>query len=158
MRVYRIERSKYLETTLAGVGVAKTEGYRWNSLDTFIVYTSESRALATLEISAHLDINEDLPTDRRYIEIDIPEDIEILQLEITDLPKNWDTKPPGVESQLIGDSFVELDDFCVLRVPSAVVPPEYNYLINPKHKDARKIKVVSHEQMKFDNRTKPKSN
>ncbi|WP_373516926.1 RES family NAD+ phosphorylase [Pricia sp.] len=158
MRVYRIERSKYLESTLMGRGASKTEGYRWNSLDTFMVYTSETRALATLEVSAHLDISEDLPTDRLYIEIDIPNDIEILQLEISDLPKNWDSKPPGLESQLIGDSFIESNDFCVLKVPSAVVPPEYNYLINPKHKDAKKIKITSHYPMKFDIRTKPKSN
>lgn len=157
MRVYRIEREKYLETTLKGIGAAKTEGYRWNSLDIFIVYTASSMALATMEVAVHLDLNQDLPTDRFYLEIDIPEGIEILELDVTDLPKNWNIKPPSLETQFIGDSFVNSNEFAVLRVPSSIVPPEYNYLINPKHADASKIKVVSKESMKFDKRIKPKS-
>lgn len=44
MRVFRIEREKYLETTLKGLGAALVEGYRWNSLNTSLVYTAESRA------------------------------------------------------------------------------------------------------------------
>jgi len=156
MRVFRIEREKYLETTLKGIGAAKTEGYRWNSLDTYIVYTASSRALATMEVAVHLDLNEDLPTDRYYVEIDIPDDIEILELETADLPINWDNKPPVLKTQIIGDSFVESNEFAVLRVPSSIVPPEYNYLINPKHKEAARIKVVSKEPMKFDKRIKPK--
>ena len=74
MKVYRIEREKYLDTTLQGVGAALTEGYRWNSLNTYLVYTAESRALATLEVSVHLDFLEDLPKDRFYVEIEIPEE------------------------------------------------------------------------------------
>ena len=75
MRVYRIEREKYLNTTLKGIGAALAEGYRWNSLHTFLVDTAESGALATLEVSVHLDLNEDLPSDRYYVEIDIPEGV-----------------------------------------------------------------------------------
>ena len=157
MRVYRIEREKYLKTTLEGIGAAKTEGYRWNSLNTFIVYTSASRALATMEVAVHLDLNEDLPSDRFYVEIDIPEAIEILELEINDLPKNWDSQPPILETQFIGDGFVNANEYAVLKVPSGIVPPEYNYLINPKHKDTSKIKVISKEPMRFDKRIKSKT-
>jgi len=71
MRVYRIERGKYLDTALKGIGAALTEGYRWNSLNTFLVYTAESRALATLEISVHLDLNEDLPTGTYFYVLDL---------------------------------------------------------------------------------------
>jgi len=156
MRVYRIEREKYLKTPLEGTGAAKTEGYRWNSLNTFIVYTASSRALATMEVAVHLDLNEDLPTDRFYVEIDIPEGVEILELEVNDLPKKWDNEPPVLETQFIGDSFVISNEFPVLRVPSSIVPPEYNYLINSNHKDASKIKVISKEPMQFDKRIKPK--
>lgn len=85
MRVFRIEREKYLETTLQGVGAARAEGFRWNSLGTYMVYTSESRALATLEVFVHLVINEDLPLDRYYVEIDIPDMVTILELNIKDL-------------------------------------------------------------------------
>lgn len=156
MKVYRIEREKYLDTTLQGVGAALTEGYRWNSLHTYLVYTAESRALATLEVSVHLDFSEDLPTDRFYVEIEIPDDIEIVELSMDQLPENWDSKPPILETQFIGDDFVSQKNAAVLKVPSAIVPPESNYLINPNHPDAAKIKVITTQKLQFDNRFKPK--
>jgi RES domain-containing protein len=156
MRVYRIEREKYLETTLEGVGAALAEGYRWNSINTYLVYTAESRALATLEVSLHIDLSEDLPTDRFYVEINIPEDIEILELKIDELPENWDSKPPILETQYIGDDFVTQNIAAVLKVPSSIIPPEYNYLINPNHPDSKKIKVISTQRLIFDGRFKQK--
>ncbi|MCK5136006.1 MAG: RES family NAD+ phosphorylase [Bacteroidales bacterium] len=152
MRVFRIEREQYLDTTLDGIGAASTEGCRWNSLYTFLVYTAESRALATLEISVHLDLHEDLPTDRFYVEIDIPDDIEILILDNNDLPDNWDVKPPGLETQYIGDDFVKANDAAVLKVPSSIVTPEFNYLINPRHPDSARIIVISTQRLQFDQR------
>lgn len=156
MTVYRIEREKYLDTTLQGVGAASTDGYRWNSLNTYLVYTSESRALAILEVSVHLDFSEDLPTDRFYVKIDIPDDIDILELSINELPENWDFKPPILETQYIGDDFVLQKDAAVLKVPSSIVPPEFNYLINPNHPDSAKITIVSKQKVQFDNRFKQK--
>ena len=156
MKVFRIEREKYLETTLQGVGAALTEGYRWNSLNTYFVYTTESRALSTLEVAVHLDFLEDLPTDRFYVEIEIPDDIEILELSIDQLPENWDSKPPILETQFIGDDFVSQKNAAVLKVPSAIIPPEFNYLINPNHPDSAKIKVTSTQRLRFDNRFKKK--
>lgn len=154
MKVFRIERKKYLETTLQGNGAALAEGYRWNSLNTYLVYTSESRALATLEVSAHLDISEDLPTDRYYVEIEIPDEIEILQLKTKDLPEGWDSKPPILETQYIGDDFVKSKSAAVLKVPSSIVHQEFNYLINPNHPDFEKIKVISTTPFLFDSRFK----
>lgn len=154
MTVFRIEREKYLETTLQGIGAAQTEGYRWNSLNTYLVYTSESRALATLEVSVHLDLNEDLPIDRYYVEINIPDEIEIFELKAEDLPENWDAKPPILVTQFIGDDFVKENTAAVLKVPSAIVPPEFNYLINPNHPDAGKIIVISKTPLFFDQRFK----
>lgn len=152
MIVYRIEREKYLNTTLQGIGAASADGYRWNSLNTYLVYTAESRALATLEVSVHLDLSEDLPTDRCYVEIEIPDDIEILELTVDELPENWDSKPPILDTQYIGDDFVLQKEAAVLKVPSSIVPPEFNYLINPNHPDASKIKVINTQKLQFDKR------
>ena len=152
MRVFRIEREKYLESTLSGRGAASSEGFRWNSLNTYLVYTAESRSLATLEIAVHLDLREDLPTDRYYVEIDIPDEIAILELAIGDLPANWHSKPPILETQYIGDDFVSEKSAAVLKVPSSIVPPEFNYLINPNHPDAARIKVISTMKLSFDSR------
>lgn len=154
MRVYRIERKKHLETTLRGIGASLTRGYRWNSLNTHLVYTAESRALAMLEVCVHLDISMDLPADRYYVEIDIPDDVEILELRMEDLPENWDAKPPALETQYIGDDFVNGNSAAVLKVPSAIVPQEFNYLINPNHPDAGKITLISKTLIIFDSRLK----
>ncbi|NJY63633.1 RES family NAD+ phosphorylase [Salinimicrobium sp. CDJ15-81-2] len=156
MRVFRVERKKYLDTTLQGIGAAQTEAYRWNSLNTLMVYTAESRALATLEVSVHLDLNEDLPKDRYYVGIDIPDDVLIYELKTEDLPENWDAKPPILETQFIGDDFIKSKIAAVLKVPSAIVPPEANYLINPNHADAQKITVISQHPFNFDQRLKQK--
>ena len=154
MKVFRIEREKYLETTLKGIGAALTEGYRWNSLNTYLVYTAESRALATLEVSVHLDLSEDLPTDRYYVEIDIPDDITIFELKIEDLPDGWNSKPPILETQYIGDDFVKEKSAAVLKVPSSIVQQEFNFLINPNHPDAETIAVISASPFIFDSRLK----
>ena len=154
MKVYRIEREKYLETTLSGVGASMSKGYRWNSINTKLVYTAESKALATLEVTVHLDLSEDLPTDRYYVEIEIPNDIIILEVAIEDLLQDWDAKPPTYFTQTIGDDFVFQNEAAILKVPSSIVPQEFNYLINPNHIDAARIKVSSKSFMKFDIRFK----
>jgi RES domain-containing protein len=152
MKVYRIEREKYLQSTLSGIGAALSRGFRWNSQNTRLVYTAESRALALLEIFVHLDLNEDLPNDRYFVEIEIPEDVLILELDKKDLPAYWNTSPPLVQTQYIGDSFVFQNEAAVLKVPSAVVADEYNYLINPLHADCQKIKIIEAKPFQFDKR------
>lgn len=154
MIVYRIEREKYLKTTLQGVGASMSEGFRWNSYNTKMVYTAETRALALLEISVHLDLSEDLPNDRFYVEIEIPDDVLILEVKLEDLPEAWNNHPPTITTQSIGDDFVNYNEASILKVPSSIVPLEYNYLINPNQIDANKIKVINTTKMDFDSRFK----
>lgn len=152
MKVFRIEREKYLKITLSGIGASLSKGFRWNSINTKLVYTAESRALATLEVSVHLNLRDDLPIDRYYVEIEIPDDLTIQEVLKNDLPPDWDSKPPTLGTQSIGDDFVSLKESAVLKVPSSIVPEEYNYLINPEHIDSKRIKVISTNLMKFDDR------
>jgi len=154
MIVFRIERQKHLETTLTGIGASMVEGYRWNSICTKIVNTSESRALATLEVSVHLDISEDLPNDRYYLEIEVPDEIILQEVNLEDLLEGWDSKPPILITQTIGDDFINYNEAAILKVPSSIVPQEFNYMINPNHRDASKIKVLSTAKMMFDTRLK----
>ena len=154
MVVFRIEREKYLITTLNGIGASISEGYRWNSPNTRIVYTAETRALATLEVSVHLDLSEDLPDDRFYVEIEVPDEITIQEVKLEDLPNDWNSKPPFLTTQTIGDDFVNYNEAAILKVPSSIVPKEFNYLINPVHPDSSKIKILSTSKMMFDQRLK----
>lgn len=157
MIVQRIEREKFLTTTLQGIGASKSDGFRWNSLNTRMVYTAESRALAILEVSVHLDLREDLPNDRHFVAIEVPDDVLIQEVRLEDLPEGWDSKPPIFLTQIIGDDFVNLNEAAILKVPSSIVPQEYNYLINPNHPDFSKIKVMGTSRMNFDRRLKPKN-
>jgi RES domain-containing protein len=152
MRVFRIEREKYLTTTLTGIGASKSEGFRWNSFNTRLVYTADSRALAALEVAVHLNLSNELPTDRFIVEIDIPDNIQIYELRLQDLPKNWSSKPPILTTQFIGDDFVEDNYSAVLKVPSSIIQQEFNYLINPLHPDIEKIKVIKVTPFNFDPR------
>lgn len=154
MVVFRIEREKYLTITLLGIGASISEGYRWNSINTRVIYTAESRALAILEISVHLDLSEDLPNDRYYVAIEIPDDIAIQEVKLEDLPEDWNSNPPTLTTQTISDDFVYFNEAAILKVPSSIVPQEFNYLINPNHLDSSKIKVISTAKMIFDSRFK----
>ncbi len=78
--------------------------------------------------------------------------IPILELREEDLPADWDSKPPRLETQFIGDDFVKGKEAAVLKVPSCIVHQEFNYLINPNHPDAKRIIVVSTAPFNFDSR------
>jgi RES domain-containing protein len=152
MRVFRIERRKYLEAVLSGEGAARSSGNRWNSLYTAMVYTAQTRALALLELAVHLDLTEDLPTDRYFVEIEIPDQLQISEIKVEDLPSGWNENPPNTQTRRIGDKFVADGHAVVLRVPSSIIPMEYNYLINPRHPDSAGIRVISSEELHFDPR------
>lgn len=113
-------------------------GNRWSPKGTETIYLAESRALAMAEIVVHLTLAS-LPSDYVMIEIDIPDGIEIKVLKKKDIPHNWNNHPTNKETQKIGDEFIEKLESVILKVPSAVVEGDYNYLINPHHKDFKKI-------------------
>lgn len=152
MKVFRIEREKYLSTTLSGIGASLDDGNRWNSRFTRLVYTAESRALALLEVAVHLDLSEDLPSDRYLIEIDIPDEVKVQEIRLENLPTDWKEHPPTSSTQVIGDDFVLQDAALLLKVPSCIVPDEFNYLINPHHADMKKVLVCKTVEMGFDSR------
>jgi RES domain-containing protein len=152
MQVYRIERQKYLPDTLKGMGAALSTGFRWNSLHTRLVYSTESRSLALLEVLVHLDLSEDLPTDRLLVAIEIPDELLVQVMTEADLAPNWHAKPPLRQTQLLGDAFVRAQEAAVLKVPSSIMPDEFNYLINPQHPAAAQIKVVGQWPLAFDGR------
>ena len=149
MIVYRLSKKKY-SNSLSGKGAAKS-GNRWNSKGTEIIYSAESRALAMAEVAVHLTLAT-LPSDYVMVEIDIPDDIQIKVLEQKDIPEYWNNHPPNASTQKIGDEFIEALDFCVLKVPSAVVAGDYNFLINPYHKHFKKITIAAVSDFLFDRR------
>ena len=149
MIVYRLSRAKYKDE-LSGYE-ASLDGQSWNSKGTEVVYTAQTRALANSEVAVHIALGI-LPKDYFMVEIEIPDSISIDILPESKLPLGWDYLPCLPGSQLIGDMFVKENIFAVLKVPSVVVKGEYNFILNTKHKDFKKIKIINTEPFPFDQR------
>jgi RES domain-containing protein len=149
MIVFRLSKSKFAND-LSGKGAEKSGG-RWNSKGIALVYTSESRALCTTEIAVHTPLG-NLPLDYKLVSIEIPDDIHVQELTAVELPVDWKSIPPSHSTRKIGDRFVSEDIFPVMKVPSAVVQDEFNYLINPAHIESQKIKIKTIEPFDFEDR------
>lgn len=148
MIVYRLSKSKF-SSDLSGRG-AELSGGRWNSKGVAMIYTGESRALCTTEIAVHTPLG-NIPTDYEIISIEIP-DAMISEFDISALPDNWRSFPHQNSTQEIGNKFISDNISLVLKVPSAVVPGDFNYLINPHHKDFSAVRIFAIEPFEFDKR------
>ena len=148
MIVYRLTTSAHA-TELSGKG-AELAGGRWNSKGIPLLYTSESRALCMVEVAVHIPFGY-LPKDYVIISLDVPED-SMKILTSTDLPSGWKSDPPSPSTRQIGDRFVMDGIHMMLKVPSVVVQDEHNYLLNPKHKDYSRVKVLTINPFVFDSR------
>jgi len=114
-----------------------------------MVYTSSTPSLALLETVVHLP---SIPKEKYYLAtIKIPEE-KILELKESDLPADWFVYPAPVVLKAIGDQFILENKFLAMKVPSALIALESNILLNPKHTDFAKVKLVSSEEMTFDRR------
>lgn len=148
MIVYRIAKSKYIND-LTGTG-ARLYGGRWNQKGTGIIYTSETRALATVEFLVHVPLSM-VPDNLQIASIEIPDD-SIHDIRVSDLPGNWKNFPAPVELAEMGTRWVLSNNTLLLRVPSAVVEHEYNILINPSHPSINQVTIASVENFKLDER------
>lgn len=149
MTVFRLTKEKY-KNDLSGIGAEKYGG-RWNNKGTRIVYTAESRSLTVLELAVHVAFNI-LPKNYYIVEIEIPEN-SILEFDISLLKKkDWKSNPPIEFTQSEGDKFILGNEFLCLKVPSAIVEGDFNYLINPLHPDFSKVKIKTTSTFEFDER------
>lgn len=149
MTVFRLYKGKH-KNDLSGKG-AEISGGRWNSKGVAMVYTSDSRALCMAEIAVHAPLGI-IPNDYWIMEIEIPDNIKIQDVDPSSLSNDWKNFPHPHSTQVIGDKFISEGNFLVLKVPSAVVQDDFNYLVNPGHKSFSKILVKSTELFEFDER------
>ena len=135
--VWRITSSRRARTAFSGDG-ARLYGGRWNPKGVPLVYVAESRALAMLEM-----LVQDEPLAARYVVIPaaLPEGLRIEQVDPRRLPADW-RSPRRVEgTRGIGAAWAASRRTVALAVPSAVVPGDANYLLNPLHPDFKRIRV-----------------
>jgi RES domain-containing protein len=149
-QLFRVLRKTYARSPLDGEG-AYLYGGRWSSPGTRLAYTSEHQSLAMLEYFVHLDAD-DAPPDLVLVTAELPDDLPAKVIAVDELPAQWRRSPAPAELARIGDEFVTQAKHCVLVVPSALAPHENNWLLNPQHRDFRKVVVTAIEPLSYDPR------
>ena len=151
MKVYRITRKRYEKHVLNGEGGRKVAS-RWNYKGDPITYTSATRALSLLEMLVHMDMEDMRKMDLVICEITIPETVKVQTIPAKSLPEGWQKTPFSQGPQAYWHAFIQKKKAAVLRVPSIIIPQEWNYLIDPMHEQAGKIKVNSCSALSIDSR------
>jgi RES domain-containing protein len=148
MNVFRIAKSRHARD-LSGMGAKLAPG-RWNkSLP--VLYTASSAALAALEVLVHVPASF-APRGYEFVEIVMPDDVPIETFGHDQLPSGWDHFPPETETRRMGEEWIQSGRSLGLRVPSVIIPAEYNVLINPFHPDHPRLKIVKTAPFVFDGR------
>jgi RES domain-containing protein len=150
MIVYRIGRTKYAND-LKGEG-ARLFGARWNNKMIGCLYTSESRALALLEYTVNVNID-DIPRALSITAIEIP-DKPIRVVNEADLPGNWKKYPAPYSTKDFGSKLLLAAEDPVIQIPSTIIPNEFNYLLNPIHPNSTHFKIIEISDFTYDVRIK----
>ena len=133
MEIFRISIKKYWENLHAS-------GFenKWNKQGQFVIYAAGSRSLATLELIVHKGAI--YPSyNFKVLVLSIPDDKTYFsEVKIKKLSDNWHKMSGYSELQEIGSEWYNKNETLILRVPSAVKPYEFNYVINTEHPDFKK--------------------
>lgn len=141
MILWRISRHR----DLGGAGGIRAPG-RWHHAGQPVVYLAESPAAALLEVCAHTSAN-DIPPEFTLVKIESPE-TSIRVIKLDDLPADWQSRLDVTRD--LGTVWLRKNGSALLRVPSAIVPETANFLLNPGHPDAKRIKVIEAFLFPFD--------
>lgn len=146
--VWRITTRRFADQAFTGEG-ARLYGGRWNRVGQSVIYTAESRSLALLEM-----LVQDEPLRAHYVLIPayLHSSVSIETLDTRALPPQWRTHAGRDALQTLGAEWLAQLRSCVLAVPSAVVPAELNFLINPLHPDFKHITLGAMETLDTDMR------
>jgi len=146
MKIYRISAVKYAKS-LQSSGVAA----RWNKKGQHVIYASETRSLACLENIVHRSAPE-LNGLYKVLIIDLPDDRKIEELTASQLPNGWNRPGNYRVCQETGSSWFTTGRTAILKVPSALIPQECNFVINTTHPDFNRIILEGTEDFLFDPR------
>jgi len=146
LSVWRITTAAFARSAFSGEG-ARLYGGRWNPKGIPMVYTAANQSLALLEM-----LVQDQPLRARYVMIEarIASALTIDRVRLADLPSDWRDIGAREKLQVIGAEWARKQSAAVLAVPSAIVPAEANYLLNPLHPDFKRIKVGNPSSVETD--------
>ncbi len=146
MRLWRI--SDFAD--LSGQGGLLEEA-RWHSRGRRIVYLADHPASALIEVLVHLEVNAaELPDSYQLLAVDAPEEIAFETAHAGNLPADWQRNHSLTRA--VGDDWLAANRAALLRVPSAIVPAAFNWLLNPTHTDARQVRIAEIIRAQLDPR------
>jgi RES domain-containing protein len=102
-----------------------------------------------VEVLLHLELEDDLPVGYTFLRVRVPDE---LPLEEINVPENDAWKSNHNLSRRLGDEWLARRTAALARVPSALLPNTWNYLLNPLHRDAEFIQIVDSTRAEFDSR------
>ncbi len=149
MFVYRISKKEY--NALDGTGGLYGPG-RWHQKGNLVVYTSEHASLSAWEKLVHVAGFSSLPTDLILLKIELPENILIQTVPDRILVKGWNNYPYSNETMNYGSLFLQKKEHLALRVPTALIPDEFNLILNPLHPNIHDCKIIKSIPFTFDKR------
>ncbi len=150
LQVWRLVKRNRAETAFDGEGAFRFGG-RWNSRGQRVVYASSTLALALLEILVHIDPSRTVP-ELVAFPIQIPGEM-LERGPHSNLDRIGDGLPWSLrDTRQIGDRWATDAKQPVLQVPSALIPIESNYLLNPAHPDFTKCRIGPPETLPIDTR------
>jgi RES domain-containing protein len=149
MEVFRISKKNF--ANLEGVGGLFFSG-RWHEKGNRVIYTSEHRSLAALEFLVHLSSVNLIDNDFVIASIHIPDNIPVLELPKNILATGWNGPNYLPVTQNYGTNFLKDNKYMVLKVPSAIIDNEYNFIINPLSVDFYLCKIIDIKAFSFDKR------
>jgi RES domain-containing protein len=147
---WRIVKKSQQAEAFSGKG-ARLYGGRWNQRGTAVVYTADSLALAALEYFVHLGPAM-AAVELISFRAEIPPRVVIRKLNVDALPANWRSEPPPQVTRAVGTDWAGEGATAVLRVPSALIHTQHNFILNPHHRDFRKIRISEPRPFRFDSR------
>ena len=150
MIVYRICKARYTNTVFSGAGGLEASG-RWHQRGRPVIYTSGTLSLAALEYLVHLG-RRDAKIALVSAQATVPEDLIAEPVGPASLPRNWQASPPGKETMAVGTTWLVEGRSAILRVPSALIAGEFNYLLNSQHPDFKRIRMSAPVPFSFDAR------
>lgn len=146
--LYRLTHRRYA-IDISGTGASLSNG-RWHKLGINILYSSTSLPMAILEIIPYkslLNIR-----DFVVVQYSIPSNVLVDTVYDSDLPQNWRAFPANAETQEFGTEWVEKNENCILSVPSAVLPSERTFLLNPKNDRYKLLEIKEVGPLPLDKR------
>lgn len=117
-----------------------------------MVYAADAPATALLETLVHIDRPDLLRVPMVVFSISLDEARHLVRFPTEHLPTDWRAWPWPASTQALGTFWFESRISPVLEVPSAVMPLQHNYLINPRHPQFSELEITGPAAFPIDPR------